>query len=423
MIKQLINGLNTSTSITGWLIQEITTLSSQAFYVMEKLETKRSVDTVEYHITVYKNFTEGEVMYTGSSSFVLNHRISKNDLINKIEEAAYAASFVKNKAFNLVEGGKKKSWTQKAFEEDAFTLLDKIATIFFSVSEKNRRFNALEAFHNTIKTHIVSSLGVNYTKTLHKVSVEAIPSFDGPINKVELYKYFNYTSIDFDLIKNDAVTALNDVLIRYQATVLQAVSKTDVIIKDEDLRNFFDNLIEDYSYQAVYSQTTDKVLGDAIQKDVNGELLTISLIPSSKADAFDSDGVLLLPIKVVDKGILVNYYGANKYANYLNIKPSGLLNTLSVQKGKSSFEAMTKKPYLEIIALSGIQIDMYSGYIGGEVRLAIYFDGRMHHPVSGFSFSGNIEKSLSSLVLSKEMIHIQGYQGPKYMKLKDMEII
>lgn len=423
MIKQIIKSLNASECITDWIIQKISTHSSQAFYVMEKLETRRLVDTTEYHVTVYKNFSEGEVSFTGSSSFVLSHPLSKNELMKKIEVAAYAAQFVKNKAFKLVEGGKKKSWKQMPFSTEPFALLEQIASCFFSVSELHCRFNALEAFYNTITTNTVSSKGVNYQKTLHKVAVESIPSFDGPLNKVELYKHYNYTSINLDVIKNDAIDALKDVKARYDAKAVENLRKADVIIKDEDLKNLFDNLIENYSYDAVYLHTTDKVIGDFIQKDVTGEFLTISLIPSSKADAFDSDGVLLSPVKVVDKGILVNYYGSNKYAYYLGLKPSGMMNTIKVEKGKSTYAQMTKKPHLEIIALSGIQIDMYSGYIGGEVRLANYFDGFVNHPVSGFSFSGNIEKSLSTLALSKETTIIQGYQGPKYLKIKNMEII
>ena len=110
-------------------------------------------------------------------------------------------------------------------------------------------------------------------------------------------------------------------------------------------------------------------------------------------------------------------------SQYLGLKPSGLLATIVVGKGKTSYERMKKKPHLEIIALSGIQIDMYSHYIGGEVRLAVYFDGKEYHPVSGFSFSGNIEKCLSALVMSKETTVLQGYEGPKYILLKNMEII
>lgn len=423
MIKQLIKALKDTKSITGWLIDEVETNASQAFYVMQKLETKRQVETTEYNITVYKEFSEQGVTFTGSSSFAISHRLSLKDLNQKIEEAAYAASLIKNKHYDLVVGTKKRSWNQKPFPFEPFDLLDKIAVTFFAESKSNLRFNSFELFHTTTANRIVSSAGVDYKKTLHRIDVEAIPSFDGEDNKVELYRFFTYTKVEFEQFKKDAQAALKDVLTRYEAKAIKNVSKADVILKDEDVRNLFANLISDYSYDSIYRKSTDKVIGDSIQKDVVGEYLDINLKPSSKADAFDKDGVLLIPVKVIDKGVIASYYGSNQYAQYLGIKPTGNLITMEVAKGKSSYAKMGRKPHLEIVALSGIQIDMYSHYIGGEVRLAIFFDGKEYHPVSGFSFSGNIETCLSNLSLSKETTIIQGYEGPKYIMLKNMEIL
>jgi predicted Zn-dependent protease len=238
-----------------------------------------------------------------------------------------------------------------------------------------------------------------------------------------LYKYYTYHNLDFDVIKNDAVEALKDVTARYNAQAIKDIDKVDVLLKDEEVYNFFDDLISYFSYTSVYKQSTDKKIGDAIQKAPIKDLLTISYIPSSKADAFDRDGVLLKPTTIVEKGKLVNYFGNNQYAQYLNMVPTGVFKTIKAEKGKVSIDNLTKKPHLEIIALSGIQIDMYSGYIGGEVRLANYFDGSKFIPVSGFSFSGNIDACLDKLVLSKETIKMDKYQGPKYIKLSDMSIL
>ena len=79
--------------------------------------------------------------------------------------------------------------------------------------------------------------------------------------------------------------------------------------------------------------------------------------------------------------------------------------------------------YLEIIALSGIQIDVYNDYIGGEIRLAIYHSDNTTYPVSGISFSGSYKKCLNELELSKEVIKISGYNGPKSIKLKSLSIL
>jgi PmbA protein len=423
MMKQIIKALKENVRVTDWLIAETAIVSSQAFYVLQKLETTRVANTTEYSVTVYHKFSADGKDFVGSSSFALSHKVAKKELTKMIDDAVFAASFIKNKTFEIVEGGPKKSWKESGYQNEPFVLLDQIANLFIQESSKNIRFNSLELFLTQTTTHIINSRGVDRKTTLNKVNVEAIPSYDGEKQNVELYKYYTYKAIDFEQIKNDAKEALLDVTARYNAEKIANVSKLDVILKDKDAGELFQSLIDDYSYVSVFKHNTDKKIGDEIQKDPQGDLLTIGLIPASKADAFDRDGVLLNQVKVIEAGKLVNYYGGNQYARYLGINPTGNMDTIEVPKGKAGFAKMTKKPHLEIIALSGIQIDTYSNYIGGEVRLANYFDGEKMIPVSGFSFSGNIDKCLSNLTLSKEMTKQASYQGPKYIKLPLMEIL
>lgn len=423
MIKQIIKALKENSKVTDWLINEVETESNQAFYVLQKLETTRKQKTKEYSITVYHKHSENGVDYVGSSTFQVSHKLKKSELAQKIEEAVFASSFIKNKAFELVKGDKKKTWKEKDYEFEPFELIDRIANIFFNESKSNVRFNALEVFNTKTTSNLVNSQGVNYKKTLNKVNVEAIPSYDGEEEKVELYQYYTYDKVNFDVIKNDAVQAIKDVTTRFEAKGITEKNTIDIILKDQEVASFFLNLIENFSYQGVYKHRTDKKIGDMIQKEAINDLLSISLIPNSKADAFDRDGIILQPTKVIDQGKLISYFGDNQYAQYLETNPSGIMKKIKVEKGKLSKEKLTKKPHLEIVSLSGIQIDTYSNYIGGEVRLAIYFDGENYFPLSGFSFSGNFENCLKTLVLSKEVVDTNNYQGPKYLKVSNMEII
>jgi predicted Zn-dependent protease len=424
MIKQIIKALKAHSGVSDWLVSEIATKSHHAFYVMQKLETTRLAETVDYSVTVYHRYDKDGKEFIGSSTFAVPHKLSAKDLTRLIQEAVFASSFVKNKPYDLVKGEKKRSWKEPLPETDPFVLLDQIARVFVEVSSPDYvRFNAMELFHTRTTTHIVNSQGVDLTKTLNKVEVEAIPSFDGEKQKVELYRHYVYDVIDFDHIREDAKEALKDVTARYDASPVGEAKTVDVILKDENVKEFIESLIENYSYADVYRQMTDKKIGDSIQKDVKGEFLTIGLKPSCKADAFDKDGVLLKPMTLVENGILKDHYGSNQYAQYVGMKPNGSYSFLELAKGKTASSAMMKKPHIEIIALSGIQIEMFSGYIGGEVRLGIYFDGKESHPVSGFSFSGNIDACLSDLRTSKESIRISGYQGPKYVRLPNMEIL
>ncbi|MFA5697351.1 MAG: metallopeptidase TldD-related protein [Candidatus Izemoplasmatales bacterium] len=423
MIKKIVKSLQANPQVTDWLVNETQTTSNQAFYVMQKLETTRTVSTCEYSVTVYHRFNENENEYLGASSFVISHKLSTKALVKMIEEAVFAASFIKNKAYNLVTGIKKQSWKEKTLTVEPYAMIDKIATVFFNESKANIRFNALEVFLSQTTNHIVNSRGVDLKKTLNKINVEAIPSYDGQKHNVELYKYYTYKALDFEVIKADAIDALKDVTARYDAEPIKDIHQLDVILSDKDAGEFFDNLISDFSYVGIYKQNTDKKIGDSVQKDVKGDLLTIGYGVASKADTFDRDGVIVKPVKVIENGILLNYYGGNQYAQYLGMNPTGIMDMVAVPKGKTTIEKMRKKPHLEIIALSGIQIDIYSGYIGGEVRLALYFDGVDYHPVSGFSFSGNIDACLSNIILSKEMVSRTAYQGPKYIKLPAMELL
>ena len=45
-------------NIDKWLIREVKTKSVEQFFVLQKLETTRSVDTTEIYVTIYKEFEE-----------------------------------------------------------------------------------------------------------------------------------------------------------------------------------------------------------------------------------------------------------------------------------------------------------------------------------------------------------------------------
>ena len=286
-------------------------------------------------------------------------------------------------------------------------------------------FNSLECFFTEEIVHLVNSKGVDYKKKVHKIEVEAIPSFkkgEKRIDACELYRMFNYDKFDEKKITEDAKGAISDVINRSKAIKRNGALKANVILKKEHIYQMFDEIISAYSYSSVYNHTNYKNKGDNIQENPKCPL-NISLIPESKADYFDSDGVLLKETLVIKDGVVNEYYGNNRFAYYLNTKPSGTMYTIKAKEGKLKYENMKKKPYIEIIDLSGLQVDLFGDYIGGEVRLANYFDGKDTYPITAFSFSGSLQEVINNLDLSKEKTKIKDYVGPKYALLKDLDIL
>ena len=423
MITQIIKCLKQINEVSDWLITIASNKTYEAFYVLEQLETTRATNTTNYEVTVYRQIEVDNNKYLGSSTITIPHKMSDEDLIELLNDAVYSAGLATNKPFEIVKGERSRTWSETLLTDNPLEAIDKIASIYFNLSSTNRKFNSLELFYKIQDIRLINSQGVDYTKTLNSVEIEAVPTYDGHKQKVEIYKYFRYKKIDHEQIKTDALDALNDVESRYNAQLLDEKKQIDIILRDDNVLELVRELISTSSYASIYKDSALYKVNDFIQHDPVGDRLTITLMPLSESDGFDKDGVMLKPVKIVEQGQLIQYFGSNQYAYYLGVKPTGSLRFTKVEPGEKSVVEMKKNPYIEILSLSGLQVEIYNGYVGGEVRLANYFDGEKIIPISGFSFSGNLNTILSDIELSKEKHESTFYEGPKYIKLKNLEVL
>ena len=143
---------------------------------------------------------------------------------------------------------------------------------------------------------------------------------------------------------------------------------------------------------------------------------------STASACFDADGLELGSIQVIRDGVAVNYYGANRHGQYLEEVPTGNLPIARVAKGSVKADELQKGPYLEVISMSGLQVDFYNDYIGGEVRLAYYNDGIKTMPVTGISITGSASKVLSGIRFSDKIVVCDRYAGPHKAILQDMKV-
>jgi PmbA protein len=98
---------------------------------------------------------------------------------------------------------------------------------------------------------------------------------------------------------------------------------------------------------------------------------------------FDSDGLSLGSQRIVEDGKAAAYYGSNRFGQYLGEVPTGELRCLIADAGSLDVGDLETAPYLQVVSMSGLQVDFYNDYIGGEVRLAYYHDGENCRPVTG----------------------------------------
>jgi predicted Zn-dependent protease len=292
---------------------------------------------------------------------------------------------------------------------------------------KDGSINSYEVFVNKNYKRIINSNGIDLNEVSGDIFVEAIPNWVGKDEEVELYTDYVTSSINYDEITYKIDEALNNCQLRSVARKLpEGLKKCNVILPQEEISGILEFLARQTSYQNVFMKTNILNVNDNVSGD-NPDKLNITLKPEIEGGAyktlFDDDGLILKDFNFIEDGIIKSYHGDNRFGYYLGIdNPTGMYKNAELKPGTMSFDEMKSEPYIYCMYFSSPQLDDYSGYYGGEVRLGLYFDGKECYPVTGFSISGNLNNDFKIFKFSKEVDTYKNYRGPKYLLIKDMNI-
>lgn len=420
MITTIINALKANKRVSAYSITAKNTESSELFYVKQQLQCNRASNFDEYHVAVYAD----KDSLRGNASFVVDPYMDEATIVQKIDDAIEQALLAVNKFYELPsptddELQKNESNLEGKNFNELMTSI--VPAVFRADCFENGSINATEIFLYKTNYHIVNSNGIDIKFTRYKGNIELIPSFVNGDEKFEVYKMVEFSSLDTKKITEEINEAMQEGLDRSKAAPLKLDNPNiNVLIPASELSSFFGYFLFKLNYRSILTQSSDVKIGDFMQGECEGDKVSISLkpmIPSSPDSApVDLDGVVLKDVNLVEDGIAKTYYGAFQYGYWMGIeKPTGNIGNIDVKPGSVSEDDMKKTPYLECVKFSGIQMDPFTGFFGGEVRLGYYFDGEKRIPVTGFCISGNIEEIKQSIRLSKEVKGSGNYQGPKYL--------
>ncbi len=432
MIELLKDILSETKEVSAWNINFTTNRSSELFYVGKKLETNRATDTQSIEVSIYVDREEQR----GASTFSVYPYMTKEDIKEKILENVYAAGFALNPYYDLpqptedVVPESKSNIRERALKDVA---ADVAGAIFKADAYEDGYLSATEIFIKETTKRILNSNGVDLKSTSYGGSAELIPSWEKNGEEVEIYHMIHFESLDLQDITEKVDAQLKIAAARFAAKPLAEVcditKPLKVIIQDEDAWQVFFYFSDDLNYVTKYQKSNRFELGDFVQgENSTGTPLTLYRKPyvrnAFRSSYFDEDGVFLKETPLVENGIAVGRFGANRFGQYLGeVSPSGRVPILCVKEGTKTFEEMAKEPYIRCAVFSGIQVERNSGYFGGEVRLGYYFDGEKEIPVTGFSVSGDMNQSRGTMIYSKEVITTSAYHGPKYLEVLDMKIV
>ena len=423
-MKKLIEILSSCAEISDWKINIHRRESCELFFIKDKLDCARRTDTTNNRITVYVD-RDG---YRGDAVFYAYPSTTEEELRKLCSDTAKRAALIKNAHYSLPEGGVGEYTIESNFSEyEPMALAKEIAAgVFAANGVDGAAINALEVFVTKHCDKVINSLGLDKTQTRYDAMVEAIPTFDGEGSSVELYEQYNFSLLDPEALKAEIAGKMEEVKARSEATAPNAELKCNVIFNKGELAQLFRVMAKDIDYGSVYSQISLHKKGEAIQLPGSGDRINLTLcasLPGSVSSSlFDMDGMSLGEKEVIEGGIVKAYHGSNRFGQYIGEEPSGSLPCMKVAPGSAEKDDFSAAPALEVLSMSGLQVDFYSDYIGGEVRLAYYHDGEKTLPLTGISVSGKLSEVLSEIRLSSDRALSGAYFGPEKALIGNMKI-
>lgn len=417
-VQRIENIIKQNDVVTAFDIHSTVKTSCELYYILDKLETAREVDIDEAKVTIYKDI---DGLRT-SSSFNASSSLTDEEIKEKTKEALQRCKYSKSKHFELpkndnIDIKEYKSNIQKdKLKEQALKVSE---AVFKANVYKEGWINSTEIFLSVTEHEFVNSQNVRVTYPTYNLFIEVIPTWKGISEEVELYLSLSSSYIDYDKVTVEVNNKLLDAKKRGKAQNNLNLSKANVILGTSETAAICKLFASNFEYGKVYRNMNRYKTGEEIQQGTKCDKLNITGIPylerSSLSAPIDEYGTRLKETKIIKDGKGINLWGNVKDASYLDIeKPTGYFRNIKVETGSIGKKEMFEKPYLLITNFSSFQLDIFSGFFGGEVRLGVYFDGEKEVPVTGFSVAGNIYEAINQMHFSVEKDSLDGYFGPKY---------
>lgn len=410
-MKNIIEALRRN-GVDTWRVTKNTTLSAELYFIKKELDIPRFTAMTETRVEVFHDFTEGEKKFRGSTAITVSPGTSDKELDEKIRNAYYAASFIKNPFYELPEPTVSPLVESKAdFREMPLKeAVEKLADALLSVeSDENAFINSAELFVRREDTAIRDSRGTDVRFTGDSVWGEFVAQCLSPVD-VEQYRQFSYDNLDIEAMKKALSEGIRDVRLRASAKSAPKSGKYNVILTGENVREIL-NFYKDRTASAmIFARYSPYKVGDCIQGETDGgEALNISL---RSAKPFSAEGIPLKERPLLENGVLKTVHGGARFAYYLGIEPTGDYEKLALFAGTMAYEDM-KKDALEAVSFSDFQMDIMDGHFAGEMRLALLGDpeGRQTAKTGG-SINGSILETQGKLIFSKEQYRDSTYEGP-----------
>lgn len=417
MLEKIIKSLNKN-KVDSYLINEISTTSTELFFIKKNLDMRRCKNVTKYDVTVYSDFFKDEIKMRGFATCILYPDMSDDELSKKISDAKYSCRFACNPYFDFPspETGHIKKESKFDVED---TISKMTSALFINDTENDCFINSAEIFINEKLFHTISSWGTDVTYESHNIEGEFVTQCTSP-EDVETYQDFYYTSSDSISLSNKVKQTIELTRQRAKASRCNISGAMKVILSGQYVADLLDFYTSRASASMIYPKYSDFKTDKQVQSaNIKGDALNITITSELP---YSSEGIKMHDRILLKNGVLKTIHGPARFCHYLGIEPTGVYNAISVPAGSLPLSSMKKGRYLHVVNFSDFQMDAMSGRFGGEFRLAFYCDGEKTIPITGGSISGSIIELADNITLSSDMQTLKNYTGPLAVSIDNVII-
>jgi len=422
--------LNSTEGIYAWQYRIKKDESYQLYLAKEKTEYVRKVQTEQIEVTIYRQLSDNKL---GEAVFYFTP-VEEFQIDEKLEKALYVASLATQKPYEVPGPAPYKTVAvlDEELLKDPEAVLQKFRERVIAAvrREQGVELSSSECYISKQSILFENSKGCcgNMVKSL--ISWDFVLLAGDNLQSESWYEgsCCNYSQLNIENKIGEYANYARDNV----KTSLPKSSNTAIIVNAKPLMPLFETLIAHSSARFIYENISSFKKGKDIFRGnkLLGEELNMTsnpLMPYGLRSApFDTDGVPSDRIEIIKHGKLENIWSTKRYADYLDVTPTGKFSNIEISPGKYGMEELLKakdKPVYHIIMFSFLNPDLVSGDFATEIRFGyeIQPSGKVI-PVKGGSVTGNIFEMLAHTYFSKESAIEGHYSGPSAIRFESARI-
>jgi PmbA protein len=212
-----------------------------------------------------------------------------------------------------------------------------------------------------------------------------------------------------------------------QEASLPASGIFPVVFSEEALDTLFNYFVMQSSGGARFQGWSRMETGGPVILNLRGEALTLTSNPALpgllKTRAFDTQGLPVQKVAVIQENVFRQRTNNKRYADYLGEPATGDFANVEVAPGlQSTADLLGGGPCFHLLRFSTFEPNPITGAFSGEIRTGYLLKDGQVLPVKGGSVSGVIAEAFRQAYFSREVTQRAAYSGPEAVRLEGLEI-